>query len=68
MSVSEQRFNLQSAVLALRNPEHLPPATARPAPPLSSRPTRSLSVWYLHTAQPWATPSSAVLGTFNCSS
>lgn len=40
MSLSEQRFNLQSTLLALCNPEHLPPATAWHAPPLWSRTTQ----------------------------
>ena len=63
MSLSEQHFNLQSALLALGNSVHLPPATARHAPPLWSGTTGRLSVLYLH--MPWAPPSSAVLGTFN---
>lgn len=48
MSGRQQRFNLQSALLALRNPEHLPPATARPAP-LERANSKPLSVVFAYS-------------------
>lgn len=48
MSLSELRFNLQSALLALCNPEYLPPATARPAP-LERANSKPLSVVFAYS-------------------
>lgn len=46
MSLSERHFNLQSALLALRNPVHLPPAKTRHSPPLWSWTTLSVVFAY----------------------